>query len=155
MLDISSAAARLGATGGADGSYIDVDMLQDMLPDHMDADAIVVGHLAPYVIKRSQVERALILRRSPYELERVYDGRGYDDEKSSQNLQSEILDVVAYDAVAAFGEDLTSQIDVTGRSIPAVHDMAVCILKDHVAGDSVDWLLLVQKNGDLQRYFVY
>ena len=155
VLDLSSAAARLGAAGGDDGSYVDTEVLRDALPGHMEADAVVVGHLAPHVVRRESVERAIVLRRSPYELERVYLGRGYPAGKALQNLQSEILGVVAYDAAGSFGRDLVAQIDTTPRDGQATLDAALRLLDGGGPGDEVDWLAAVRERGDLRRYFSY
>ncbi len=152
-LDISALAQRLGAA--EDGRSVDTDMLRELLPPYLDDDTIVVGHLAPYVVAESQVERALVLRRSPYDLERAYRDRGYPARKASQNLQSEILGIVAYDATRSFGIAKVTQIDVTGRTPTAVRDLAMHALGHRTTGDAVDWLSQVLQRDDLRRYFAY
>ena len=44
-------------------------------------DAIIVGHLAPYVVDPSLVDFTIILRRSPYELKKIYETRSYSKKK--------------------------------------------------------------------------
>jgi adenylate kinase len=116
-------------------------------------NAIVVGHLAPYVIPKSQVKFALILRKNPYKLIPVYKKRKYSKRKAIENTGSEILGVTLYDAVKSFGARNTAQIDTTNLSIKQMTQKALLILKRKSGGDKVDWLEIVAKRKDLSRFF--
>jgi adenylate kinase len=139
------------------GSTLDVDVnkLSRVVKKMIKRNTIVVGHLAPYVIPRRQVKFALVLRKSPYKLISVYKKRKYTKKKAFENLGSEILGVVAYDAVARFGPSKVYQLDATRLSTKKATSKIKSIFKKRFAGDRVDWLGLVTKNGDLAKFFLH
>ena len=78
------------------------DFLTLLLSKKEYQDSIVVGHLAPYVINPLLVDLAVILRRSPYELKKIYEDRSYSQTKISDNMVAEILGIISYDALENF-----------------------------------------------------
>lgn len=135
---------------------VDVQKLKRILNKMSSKNSLLVGHLAPYVVSRNRVEVVVVLRRSPYELERVYKKRKYSNDKIIENLGSEILGITYYDTVKNIGQNKTFQIDTTKKSIVNItKKIEASFLKSNVKGDKVDWLALVLKNGDLQRFFSY
>lgn len=139
------------------GSTLDVDVnkLSRAIKKMIKSNTIVVGHLAPYVIPRRQVKFALVLRKSPYKLISVYKKRKYSKKKAFENLGSEILGVVAYDAVNRFGPFKVHQLDTTRLSAKKATSKIKSIFKKRFEGDRVDWLGLVAKNGDLAKFFLH
>jgi adenylate kinase len=134
---------------------VDARKLKKIL-DKKTSKALLVGHLAPYVVSRNKVEIAIVLRRSPYELEGVYTKRKYNNAKLIENLGSEILGITYYDTIKKIGRNKTFQLDVTNKSIATItKKIESLFLKDKIKGDKVDWLALVLKKGDLQRFFRY
>lgn len=144
VIDLNVVAQECGASVGG---QVDVQALSAALAD-APLDAIVVGHLAPYVA--SPGCRAAVLRRDPRQLRRVYQERGYSAAKSSENCAAEILGVTAHDALERFGRRNTVQIDTTGRAPAEVARMAAKALPP---GDSVDWLADVAGRGELPSFF--
>jgi adenylate kinase len=135
---------------------VDVQKLKRVLYKMASKNLLLVGHLAPYVVSRDRVEVAVVLRRSPYELEGVYKKRKYSNGKIIENLGSEILGITYYDTVKNIGQNKTFQFDTTKKSIANItRKIETLFLKSNVKGDKVDWLALVLKNGDLQRFFSY
>ena len=149
MLDISGEADRMGLL--QDGEVDVHTMLRRLRPP---ARCILAGHLAPQVVDKSFVDRAVVLRRSPYELEAVYQSREYARPKMLENLGAEILGVVAREAYDAFGDKMI-QIDTTGMTIRDTCRRVMRALSDQHTGDAVDWLELVSKNHDMRRFFEY
>jgi len=150
VLDLGLQAKKHGIIEA--GGSVNTDRLRDIMSG-MHGDSIIVGHLAPYVLERSQVRAALILRKSPYELAQVYLDRGYSKPKAQENLQSEILGITAYDAAKSFGADRTVQIDATAKSVPEMARQASMAAEYKIQSDHVDWLSLVAEKGDIMRYF--
>lgn len=158
IIDINEVAKSEGLYE-RDGSTCDVDteklkgILGLKISSRSDVVAVVVvGHLAPYVLDKSHVKVAIVLRRSPYDLLRVYGRRGYSKKKSQENAGSEILGVTAFDAREQFEE--TVEIDVTNRGIHSiVKDVESIISGEGGSGQVVDWLGPVTGNGDLGRFF--
>ena len=56
---------------------VDTQKLTKILREIKLNEKIIVGHLAPYVLEKNQVEVIIILRRNPYDLESVYNERNY------------------------------------------------------------------------------
>jgi adenylate kinase len=120
-------------------------------------DLILVGHLAPYVINPEGISIAIVLRRSPYELISVFQKRHYSPEKARENIASEILGITLYDSLTAFGKDKIAEVDTTGEMPSQTLDKIVSLLqqKSRPQFGYIDWLPLVYKNNDLQRFLEY
>lgn len=132
---------------------VDVDKLAKIVKKMINKDTIVVGHLAPYVIPKKQVKFAVVLRKNPYKLISVYKKRNYSQKKMTENLGSEILGVIAFDAIRCFGKNKVFQIDTTGLSAKKTLAKVKSIFKKRFRSDSVDWLGMVAKNKDLSKFF--
>lgn len=136
-----------------DTNDVDVDKLKKILDEKINEKSLIVGHLAPYVLNKDQVEIVIVLRRSPYDLVSVYQNRGYSNEKTSENIESEILGVIAHDSLIKFQEKYI-QVNVTDKSISKVVDKVLEMISKNTESEDVDWLELVEKNNDLGKFFV-
>lgn len=117
-------------------------------------EKIIVGHLAPYVVEKNQVNLAIILRRNPYHLETVYKERDYSEEKIKENVGSEILGVITHDTMEKY-EEKAFQIDVSEKNIEQVVERVLEIISKKENNEQVDWLDLVTKNNDLKKFFTH
>ncbi|HXG73998.1 MAG TPA: AAA family ATPase [Candidatus Nitrosotenuis sp.] len=135
------------------GSTLDVDTkkLEKKIKKLLKPNMVVVGHLAPYVIPKSQVKFAIVLRKNPYKLIPIYKKRKYSQKKIYENLGSEILGVIAYDARSRFGKKAL-QVDATGLSVSKLLKKIHRAMKTKKQ-DDVDWLGMVSKKGELARFF--
>jgi len=113
---------------------------------------VIVGHLAPYVLDKNKVKIVIVLRRNPYDLISVYKERKYTDEKSKENLGSEVLGVIAHDAISKFQEK-TFQINTSGKNIQEIVEKVMTMISNNEGNEEVDWLDLVTKNNDLKKFF--
>ncbi|MXX20633.1 MAG: shikimate kinase [Cenarchaeum sp. SB0665_bin_23] len=138
------------------GLIIDGEVDTEILAGMMDVQkpSIIVGHLAPYVISnRCMVKKAVVLRRSPYELYDIYKSRRYSRQKILDNVGAEILDIIYSDASNTF--DVVIQIDTTGNT-PAHNTQRVLQAMTHdTSSDEVRWLHQISENGDMQRFFEF
>lgn len=135
------------------GSTLDVDTkkLAKIMKRLAKPRTIIVGHLAPYVMAKSQVKIAIVLRKNPYKLIPVYKKRRYPQKKIIENIGSETLGIIAYDSASSFGKK-TVQIDATSllpQSLAKKIMRAISSQKQ----DTVDWLGLVSKRKDLSKFF--
>lgn len=97
---------------------VDLDRLRRRLEDH--TGAIFEGHIAHHL----EVDRVLVLRCHPDELERRLRSRTVSERSIRENAESEALDIILAEAVDRQGSDRVTEIDTTGRSIDAVvHDI--------------------------------
>ena len=118
---------------------------------------LVVGHLAPYVIdgKKNSCHPCIVLRKNPYKLIDIYKKRGYTEKKMKDNLGSEILGIIANDAINNFGQEKTFQIDTSNYATTEIVRRIQDIKNGKDDGDNVDWLTLIQEKNDLKKFFDY
>lgn len=137
-------------------SAVDVDIkkLKNNIKKLITKKSLVVGHLAPYVLTKSQAKAVIVLRKSPYSLVSVYKKRKYPHQKMIENLDAEILGIIAYDSIKKFGKNKVYQIDTT-KSTPKTVKKIKSIFEDGFKEDKVDWLTLVTKKNDLKKFFLY
>ncbi len=131
---------------------VDTDKLEKILEQKISEKSVIVGHLAPYVLDKNKVKIMIVLRRSPYDLISVYKERKYTDEKSNENLGSEVLGIIAHDAMSKFQEKVF-QINTSGKSIQEVVERTMTLISSNIGNEEVDWLDLVTKNNDLKKFF--
>lgn len=139
------------------GLEVDVKKLGRLLAKLLGSrdDQIVVGHLAPYVVRPAGISIVAVLRRSPYELEKTLKKRGYSADKIRENLASEILGVSLYDSVKAFGKRKVAELDTTGRTPEQTANEIMRALRKKPKAAGIDWLAVVSEKGDMQRFFEY
>ncbi len=128
--------------------------LKNILKKKISKKSLIVGHLAPYVLTKSQVSKVIILRKSPYKLVQIYKKRNYSKKKTMENLGSEVLDIIAYEAIKKFGRNKTFQVDTSLKSISNLTKHIKDILDGKSKPETVDWLSVV-KEKDLQKFFSY
>ncbi len=136
-----------------DTNDVDVEVLEKILESKISENNIIVGHLAPYVLRKNQVKIMIVLRRSPYDLIPVYEDRKYDNVKIKDNVGSEILGIIANDAIDKFQEK-TFQINVSGKTIVEIFEKIMSTIMNKKGNEVVDWLELVRKNNNLGKFFV-
>jgi len=133
---------------------VDTKKLAKILGERKLNDTIVVGHLAPYVLEKNQVKIIIILRRNPYDLELVYKERNYLEIKIKENTGSEVLGIIMHDTIEKF-EEKAFQIDVSKKNIQQVVEKVLEIISKKEGNEEVDWLNLVTKNKDLEKFFTH
>lgn len=161
IIDINDVAIDNNATGKKTDLGLDVDVkrLVRLLEKQLKAerDLVIVGHLAPYVLKPVGISLVAVLRRSPYELEKTLKKRGYSADKVRENVASEILGTSLYDSLKTFGKRKVAEFDTTGKTPKETADEILAALqkksKSKLIG--IDWLNLVSEKGDMRRFFKY
>lgn len=165
IIDINDVAIHNNATRKNTDLGLDVDvkrlarLLDKLLKTK--TNLILVGHLAPYVLKPAGITLVAVLRRSPYELEKTLKKRGYSIDKVRENVASEILGISLYDSLKTFGKSKVVEFDTTGKTPIETADEILAIvqnrrkLKPKPKLIGIDWLNLVSEKGDLARFFKY
>lgn len=164
IIDINEVAIDNNATGKKTDLGLDVDvkrlvrLLQKLLKTKK-RDLVIVGHLAPYVLKPAGISLVAVLRRSPYELEKTLKKRGYSVDKVTENVASEILGTSLYDSLKTFGKRKVAEFDTTGKSPEGTAGEILTILQKNTKSKpkllGIDWLILVSEKGDMRRFFKY
>jgi adenylate kinase len=163
IIDINDVAIDNNATGNNTDLGLDVDvkklvrLLEKLLKTKR--DLVLVGHLAPYVLKPAGISLVVVLRRSPYELEKTLKKRGYSVDKVRENIASEILGTSLYDSLKTFGKRKVAEFDTTGKSPKETADEILAALQKKPKSKpkllGIDWLTLVSEKGDMRRFFKY
>ena len=138
-----------------DGIEIDTVKLAKEIKKLVLEKSLIVGHLAPYVFDKSMIDLVIVLRKNPYDLVEIYKERKYQDSKIKENVGSEILGVIANDALKSFGKKKTFEVDTTEKTPETVLNEINEIIKNKKGGDIVDWLSLVAEKNDMSRFFDY
>ena len=153
IIDINSIAKDAGLfEKNEDTNDVDTTKLGKILEQKISEKNVIVGHLAPYVLDKNKIKIMIILRRNPYDLISVYKERKYTDEKSRENAGSEVLGIIAHDAISKFQEKVF-QIDTSGKSIQELTEKIMTVISSNEGNEDVDWLDLVTKNNDLKKFF--
>jgi adenylate kinase len=163
IIDINDVAIDNNATGKKTDLGLDVDVkrLARLLEKQLKAerDLVIVGHLAPYVLKPVGISLVAVLRRSPYELEKTLKKRGYNVDKVRENVASEILGTSLYDSLKTFDKRKVAEFDTTGKTPKETVDEILAALQKKPKPKSklkgIDWLNLVSEKGDMRRFFKY
>ena len=118
---------------------------------------VIVGHLAPYVLKREWIDLTIVLRRSPYAILSTLESRNYSVEKIRENVASEILGVILYDSVQCFGKEKIAELDTTQTTSTEICEKIISLIKGNTGRKIgvVDWLSLVNERGDVGRFLEY
>ena len=84
----------------------------------------------------------------------MYKERNYSEIKIKENTGSEILGIIAHDAIEKF-EEKAFQIDVSKASIEKVVKKVLETISKKEVNEEVDWLNLVTENNDLEKFFTH
>ena len=139
----------------AETNEVDVKKLEKIIREKILHPSIIVGHLAPYVLTSDQVEKAIVLRKNPYDLIQIYKNREYSNEKIKDNIGSEVLGIILHDTITKFGTDKTIQVDITGKSIEESTKIVMDVIKGKSDSEEIDWLSVVSEKNDLKEFFAY
>lgn len=77
---------------------------------------VIVGHLAPYLLRSNQVDLVAILRKYPKYLIQVYKRRKYSISKIKENMTCEILGTCSYDVLRRFDRAKIAEFDTSTKS---------------------------------------
>jgi adenylate kinase len=120
-------------------------------------DAIIVGHLAPYVVDPSFVDFIIILRRCPYELKKIYEMRSYSKKKIYDNIVSEILGIISYDFLKKFNKKDMSELEINENVLPYVYAQKIIDMyanKNLREFGIIDWLPLIQSDPSMIKFLM-
>lgn len=101
----------------------DLDAVREWLSDR--DDVVIESHLAHHL----PVDRVIVLRCHPEEIERRLSDRGESADTIAENAESEALDVILAEAVQRHGEESVYEIETTDRSPEAVARAIEAVLR--------------------------
>ena len=119
----------IGTDKKRDSKIVNVDKINSYIKKNYDKVEIVIveGHLSHLL---RVVDKVIILRCRPKQLEKHLMKRRWRKKKINENVEAEILDVILCEAVDIHGEKNIFEIDVTGKSINVVASLIIKLIKD-------------------------
>lgn len=159
LIDINELAVQHHAFLQTPNLEIDSRKIADIIESKLGESqrTVIVGHLAPYVLKKEWIDLTIVLRRSPYAILSTLESRNYSVEKIRENVASEILGVILYDSVQCFGKEKIAELDTTQTTSTEICEEIISLLKGNTSRKIgvVDWLSLVNERGDVGRFLEY
>lgn len=112
---------------------------------------IIEGHYAPDVIPAELVSSVFVLRRDPEKIKEVFEARGYNKKKISENMEAEMLDVCLTHAINKYGVEQVDEIDVTKMTVSEVVEEILLVLEGQRSPKVgiVDWFSELERKGRL------
>jgi adenylate kinase len=121
-----------------------IDYLENMLRE-LEGHLVIQTHY-PEIIPSDLVEAVFILRTNPLILEKRLMERNWSKRKINENVMAEILGVIAYNAVEAFGADKVYEIDTSNTKPEEVANLICSVIRGHTMlepGVRIDWLSIL------------
>ena len=117
---------------------------------------IIDGHFASDLVEAKNLFMAFVLRRDPVELQSILRKRGYDPDKVSENIASEILDICLVDALQAYGKGKVCEINCSNKEAMTIAKEIRAILRKtgKCKVGFVDWLTKLESEGTLDSLLV-
>jgi len=138
---LNELAESFGLVGGAEDELeVDTEALRKKIAPLRMEPSIVYGHLLPYALAKSSVARVVVLRCEPSALKQRLLARGYLPERVVQNVEAELIGLVASDSYSAFGRGLTAEFDTTATKASVASRLIVPIIRGEERGSpAIDW----------------
>lgn len=120
-----------------DAHVVDTDRWASEVSLH---EGVVEGHLSHFL----PADKIIILRCRPDILKSRLMARGYHEEKVTENVEAEMLDVLLIEALEEHTPEMIYEIDVTDMSVSEVADMTEAIITGDISPShgTIDWLSL-------------
>lgn len=134
---------------------VDEDRVRKYLRDlAQKCELIIVDSHYGEISPKELLDKIIVLRLDPIELEERLRKRGWSESKIRENVQAEILGVCTINALEEQGEEKVFEINVTGKSLEDVLNEALDIIEGRrKKKEFIDWLTIKSIN-DLEKYLV-
>lgn len=128
--------------GLSDGDEVDTRGLRAKLEGGLPMNAVVYGHLLPYVLGPNVPAAVVVLRCEPAVLKERLRSRGYEASKVVENIEAELIGVLSADSFEAYGRARTFEVDTT-RTLPgeAAGSIRRLLLSRPSHVPRIDWTL--------------
>ena len=131
-----------GRWGTDTESDVDTRALARKLSRRLREPSLLYGHLLPYVLNNASIACAVVLRCEPSVLRSRLIARGYRYEKIAQNVEAELIGLVASDAQTSFGREKTMEFDTTtSEPMAAAQSISRMVRRRSHRQSRIDWTL--------------
>ncbi len=118
FVSVDTVAKKLGAASferGLGEYVVDWKKIYGKVPT---SGRVISGHLLSQIIPPKDLDFVAVLRCSPKVLRRRLSLRKYPPDKIRENLEAELLDLVSYEALRAYGREKVSEFDTSNTRDP-------------------------------------
>jgi adenylate kinase len=128
--------------------------LKQLIEKTENANIIIDGHYAAAVTPKLLVSHIFVLRRHPQQLRELMQKRKYTQQKQSENLSAEILDVCLVEALQKYPEEKICELNITNKTIDETLTEVLNVLegKQKCNIGTVDWLGMLEREGKTDEY---
>ena len=124
---------------------IDVKKLRRRILDIMknkSCTIILDGHSGVNALKTDEVSNVFVLRRAPWELQKVLLERGWSFSKIKENVEAEIIDVSLAEVIEMYEASKICEINTSGKSIETITERIIEIIihKKNCSFGNIDWI---------------
>ena len=103
-------------------------------------EAVIYGHLLPYVIPGRMTSIVAVLRCDPAVLKNRLVARGYPKRKIIGNVEAELIGLISAESFSTFGNEKTFEVDTTSATPLEVADDVVSAVRDGTyRTERLDW----------------
>jgi len=150
-IDISSYALKkrliLGPDPDRDTEIADIDALRKALKEETSTGEtlIIEGHYSHEILYEDETTLAVVLRRAPWKLWETLQGRLYSYEKLWENIEAEIMGIIAGEVEKRFSPEKRHEVDTSDISpIEAAEDILRVLNGATPRYGPIDWMLYPQ-----------
>ncbi len=128
--------------------------LKQLITKSENANVIIDGHYATAVTPKMLVTHVFVLRRNPHQLREFMTQRGYNQQKQSENLSAEILDVCLVEALQKQPTEKICELDISDKPLEETLAQVIAVLegKQRCYIGTVDWLGMLEREGKTDQY---
>ena len=128
-----------------DTKIVDVVSLHKFLEKEIrlaDKAVIIDGHYSHELLDEKEVTLVILLRKAPWELQEILQKRNYNNKKILENLESEIMGVIAEEARERYPLEKIYEVDTTGKSIDDLVQEIIMVINGEITTNPklIDWL---------------
>ena len=128
--------------------------LKKLIEKSSNTSVIIDGHYAAAVTPKMLVTNVFVLRRNPEQLREFMIKRGYNQQKQSENLSAEILDVCLMEALQKQDKEKICELDCSDKTLAELLSQVKAVIegKQQCSVGSVDWLGMLEFKGKTDQY---
>jgi adenylate kinase len=138
-----------------DTSVVDMDALSQAIQKEITGKKTVIidGHYGQDLLDPDEVEMTIILRKQPWDLQPVLEGRGYSGEKVWENLEAEIMGVITHQSTEIYPAEKLGEVDTSGKTPDETVEEIFELIQAGKRGkfDPIDWIEAPETLGLLLR----
>jgi len=121
-----------------------MDALGDSLEElvkHTDRSIIIDGHYSHELLDVKLVNLVFVLRKAPWELYEILQKRLYSYEKVWENIEAEIMGVIAEES-QNYPRDKLHEVDTTGKSAVETSEEIIGVIRGDKSASfgPIDWV---------------